>query len=101
MKVKDLLAMPVDVDVYDDVCDDIAVAFCGPMALTEEGAEVWGDVVEYDMHLVSVSGYTNAIIHVDGDDWKKRLGRAKDFFWSLAGYCPADDYERWFVEVDE
>ena len=28
MTVKDLLKMEVDIDVYDDVCEELAIAFC-------------------------------------------------------------------------
>ena len=36
MKIKDLLEMEIDVDVYDNVCEELAIAFCGATKLTEE-----------------------------------------------------------------
>ena len=29
----------------------------------------------------------------------EKLEGAKELFYSLAGYCPLTDYERWFVDV--
>ena len=40
MKVKDLLEMEISVDVYDNVCDELAIAFEGPMELTEAGVRL-------------------------------------------------------------
>lgn len=35
MKVRDFIKQSIDVDVYDDVCEELAIAFCGPMELTD------------------------------------------------------------------
>ena len=103
MKVKDLIEQEIDVDVYDNVCDDIGIAVCGPLKLTEEGLKKFGEVLNYRVKLHMVNGYLNAKVYVDdpadkGDEWESRLEKAREFFWSAAGYCPADDYEIWFEE---
>lgn len=101
MKVRDLMPMEIDIDVYDNVCDDIGIAFCGPMKLTEAGKQHFEEVLDYPVTLKKYSGDIVAIVIVDNPDkgWEKRLNKAKDFFYSLAGYCDADDYDKWFVEV--
>lgn len=101
MKVRDLLPMEIDIDVYDNVCDDIGIAFCGPMELTEAGKEHFEEVLDYPVTLRKYSGDIVAIVIVDnpGKGWEKRLNKAKDFFYSLAGYCDCDDYDKWFREV--
>lgn len=103
MTVRDLLPMDIDIDVYDDVCEELGIAFCGPMELTEAGANYFAEVLDCECEILSPPkgyGYGCVIVHVDGDAWKHKLRVAKEFFESMAGYCPADDYDRWFKEVD-
>ena len=97
MKVKDLIEQEIDIDVYDDVCEELGIAFCGPLFLTEEGKKTFAEVLEYDVRL---SGDV-AIVNVDTEDdgWKKKLRLAKKFFVSAAGYCSVDDYDRWFISA--
>lgn len=96
MTVKDLISQEIDIDVYDDVCEELGIAFCGPMELTETGAEEFSDVLEYGIEL---NNYC-AVVHVDDAEgvWQKKLNRAKKFFHSAAGYCSEDDYNRWFKQ---
>ena len=94
MKVKDLLKQEIDIDVYDDVCDELAIAFCGPVELTDEGEEVFADVLDYEITLHN----DVAIVGVDDDDgiWQKKLKKAKKLFYGMAGYCSIDNYRLWF-----
>lgn len=46
MKVKDLITQEIDIDVYDDVCEELGIAFCGPVELTDDGAHEFADVLE-------------------------------------------------------
>lgn len=104
MKVRDLIEQEIDVDVYDDVCDEIGIAFCGPIYLTEQGKEKFSEVLDYEVKLHTVNGYENAQVKIDDDDekvWKRRLKKAKEFFWAAAGYCPADDWDQWFSFEEE
>ena len=113
LTVRDLLRMDRDVDVYDDVCEELAIAFCNPFDddevhnweeyLTERGMKQFADVLDYPIHVVKYSdsydGMFNIIVHVDDEDdtiWKKRLKRAKIFFEACAGFCTCTDYEKWF-----
>lgn len=103
MKVKEFLNYDGDIDVVDDVCEELYVCYCGKMILTPEGEEKFKDVLDYDIEIVKgygTYGYNTAILHIDspGDEWEAKLNKAKEFFYSLAGYCAADDYDRWFIE---
>ena len=99
MTVRDLMKMDIDIDCYDDVCEEIGIAFCGPMELTEEGEKKFAEVMHYPIELDMKHG--TCIIKVDDPSdivWKKRLRKAKEFFYSIAGYCSYDDYDKWFKD---
>lgn len=101
MKVKDLIQMEIDVDVYDDVCEELGIAFCGPQPLTKEGAEHFAEVLDYDVTIHNYSVCPVAVVSVDDPDesvFEAKLGKAKEFFEAMAGYCACDDYDRWFGE---
>lgn len=97
MKVKDLIAQDIDIDVYDDVCEELAVAFVGPQTLTEAGKKKFAEVLEYDVELCADC----CVVSLDDPDetiWKRRLRRAKTFFEAMAGYCAVADYDAWYEE---
>ena len=105
MTVKDLLAMEEDIDVYDDVCEELGIAFCGPMRLTDAGLEKFSEVLGYEIEINphGYGGYPAAIVHVDDPDetvWHRKLRKAMEFFHAAAGYCDCDDYDRWFADED-
>ena len=96
MTVKDLIAQEIDIDCYDDVCEELGIAFCGPMQLTEAGMAKFAEVLTYPVTIDDDC----AIIHIDDVEgkWQKKLRKAIEFFYSLAGYCACDDYDNWFIE---
>lgn len=98
MKVRNLIEQSIDIDVYDDVCEELGIAFCGPLKLTEEGVKEFSEALDYEVELNS----NYAIVSVDAPEgeWQKRLKKAKKFFYAAAGYCDADDYNRWFKEEE-
>ena len=103
MKVRELLKMDIDIDVYDNVTEELAVAFCGPMELTEAGLRRFGEVLDYSVELAKDKGsYIYAIVAVDDpedeDGWECKLELAKELFESMAGLCSATDYELWFKD---
>lgn len=100
--MRDLIAQEIDIYVYDDVCEELEIALRGPMELTAEGEKEFAEVLDYDITIYNLSrgGYQVVSVHVDGDDWKKKLRKAKKFFDSAAGYCDVNDYEKWFKEND-
>ena len=97
MKVKDLLPMEIDIDVYDDVCEELGIAFCGPMRLTPEGERQFAEVLDYEIAIQNGFGMMIAVVKIDGEGWKKRLRKAIEFFHSAAGYCSCEDYDKWFI----
>jgi len=105
MTVRDLLKMEKDIDVYDDVCEELGIAFCGPVKLTDEGVKEFAEVLDYPV-TINPHSYGNlpcAIVGIDDPDdavWEARLEKAKRLFESLAGYCDCDDYDKWFIEED-
>ena len=99
MKVRDLLKMDICVDVYDNVCEELGIAFVGAVELTDEGKKVFAEPLGYDVTLTNGwQGLVYAIVDVDGDDWEDRLRKAKDLFYSLAGFCTVDEYAKWVKE---
>ena len=103
MKVREFIKIEKDIDVYDDVCEELGIAFCGPMELTSEGEKEFAEVMDYDITVESDGRYANATVHVDDPDektWKHKLRMAENFFYSAAGYCADEDFRKWFKEVD-
>lgn len=113
LKVRDLMRVMDDIDVYDDVCEELGIAFCNPFDddkvhmwseyLTIEGMKKFEEVLFYPAHIVKqiINGYAfyNFIVEIDDEDekvWTKRLRKAKEFFESAAGYCSCEDYDEWF-----
>ena len=100
MKVKDLLEMEICIDVYDNVCDELSIAFEGPMELTEAGKQKFAEVLEFKatMHY---NGYdTIALIDVDDEDeaeFERKLAAAKELFEDMAGWCTVDEWNEWFI----
>ena len=104
MTIRDLIEQDVDIDVYDDVCEDLGIAFCGPQPLTEEGKKKFEEILDYPI-VINFHSYGDmpaAIVQIEQfDDWKKRLGKVMHFFYAAAGYCAVDDYELWFGKDGE
>lgn len=99
MKVRELLKLEIDIDVYDNVCEELGIAFCGPVELTKEGREHFRESLEYDVELDNIPGpYAGIIgvVDIDCDEWEEKLKKAKELFYSMAGYCSVSEYEKWF-----
>ena len=96
MKVKDLLEMDISVDVYDNVCEELAIAFEGPMELTYAGKDYFADALEFD-----VSFNDDDSVSVDVDDYdeavfERKLAAAKELFEAMAGMCTEEEWNLWF-----
>lgn len=89
-----------DIDVYDNVCEELGIAYCSGYKLTEEGKEKFKEVLTYEIE--PNEEYGTAIVDVDGEEgvWQLKLGKAEEFFYAIAGYCSDEDFEKWFVEVE-
>lgn len=99
MTIRDLIRQEIDIDVYDDVCEELGIAFCGPQPLTPEGEKEFAEIMDYEIRINqhSYGDLPAAILMIDGlPDWNDRLRKAKWFFYSAAGYCACSDYDRWF-----
>ena len=104
MKVREFIQLEEDIDVYDDVCEELAICFCGPAKLTAEGEKYFSDVLGMDVTIFrDGENVPTALIAVDDGcevvaEWKPRLRKAIEFFNAAAGYCSEADYDRWFCE---
>lgn len=98
MKVKEFIKMDVDVDVYDNITEELAIAFCGAVELTEDGKFYFEIALNLDVELDEENGI--AIVDVDDeffeDLWKFKLEKAEEFFYSAAGYCTEEKYNQYF-----
>lgn len=101
--IRGLLAMNIDIDVYDDDSDGIGIAFCGPYGLTKEGEKQWGDILDYKVSFVdgTICGDIAVVKIPDDVDYDEMLDRCSDFFGALAGYCSQSDWDEWFYWLDE
>lgn len=106
MKVKDFIELCnrefLDVDVYDNVCEELGIAYCGDsIELTTEGKEHFKEALEFDIDYDA--DYSTAIVDIDDVEgvWQKKLRKAKEFFYAAAGYCADSDYQKWFREIEE
>jgi len=100
MKVRDLIKLDVDLDVYNNVIDEMCPAFVGPQALTEEGEEYFKDVLDIDLLDVCPESVTLDIGKYT-DDWGQMLDRSLQFFLACAGYCADSNYNKWFTDEEE
>lgn len=103
MKIRELLDMSdVSIDVYDNVCEEISVAFewDGTLELTEDGKNYFAEVLDFDITIGDNNGYAYGVVDVGGDEgvWQHKLRIASEFFYAAAGYCSCEDYDRWFTE---
>lgn len=92
MKVKDLIREDIDIDVIDDYDERCWIAKCGAYKLTDEAVQKFHRVLDIDVEMND----NIAVLHCET---AKEANECKVFFLSLAGYCAAEDYDRWFVEV--
>lgn len=91
-----------DIDVYDNVCEELGIAYCGGVTLTKCGEKQFAEVLDYEIEVIEpVTKYDSpvAIVDIDDDGWEHKLRVAKNFFYSAAGYCKDSDYRKWFREV--
>ena len=103
MKVKEFIKQEICVDVVDDVCEELYIAFDGPLELTDKGKRHFSEVLNYEITLNQI-GWNDivGIVAIDDPDdsvWEARLEKAKEFFESAAGYCADSDYKKWFKET--
>lgn len=103
MTIRDLLAMNIDIDVYDADTDGIGIAYCGPTGLTAAGAEYFKDVLDYEVEFVDGTYAGDiAVVHIpDNVDYDEMLEKTEELFGSLAGYCSQKDWDNWFCYLSD
>lgn len=106
MKLKDILTKEVwekygDMDVTNDCIDDTACAWCGNY-LTKEGRIHFEEALEYEAEIVHAMGEFWIQVKIDHlPGYEHAWTIVKRLFLYMAGYCPDEDYNRWFTEVEE
>ena len=96
MKVKDLIREDIDIDVIDDYDERCWIAKCGAYRLTDAGEQKFHKALDIPVYMTTGKKNNVAILHCET---AREAETCREFFFSLAGYCAADDYDRWFVEV--
>lgn len=85
-----------DIDVYDDYDERLGVCFCGgDVKLTADGELRFADALNLSIY---VYDNDNCAL-VDVKDSERLVDEASDLFYTLAGYCSVEDYERYVEEV--
>lgn len=97
MKVRDFIEQEIDIDVYDDVCEVLGIAYCGPYCLTDAGEQEFKNVLDLDVSM-SGGGYPTAIVNCK--DSVLLAEEAAELFDSLAGFCKAEDFDKWFIGAE-
>ena len=89
MKIRDMIKLEIDVDVMGN----IAIAFCGPLELTPEGIEHFSDILDLEVEV------SNTEVYIDPSN-SRLYDKAKEFFWSAAGYCSDSLWTKYFKEEE-
>lgn len=90
MKVKNLLDLDIDIDIYDDYDERCGIAFCGSVELTKEGKAKFKDALSLS---ITIYNMETAIVHCKG---REEAEAAAELFNSLAGYCTTEEWDTWF-----
>lgn len=95
-----------DIDVYDDYDESLGIAFCGgDVALTDEGEKHFADVMGLDVELytscavVNVNDLIDPDLDPDVDPDDPIFAKVKELFYTFAGYCPEENYNKYVKEV--
>ena len=98
IKLRDFLDLEICVDISDDVCESLYIAFDGPCHLTEAGKAEFEPIMDLPVYFNEAKCW--ASIHVDDVEgvWQKKLRLAKKLFVGFAGYISDTEYTRLFKE---
>lgn len=94
-----------DVDITNNVFDGFAPAFCGPMALKEDGVRTYKDVLDIPIRIhQGEDGYiwVECLLDIglDDEELDRINSRIYDLFNSAAGYCSEEEWDKWFEYLD-
>lgn len=100
VKLKELLEMDIDIDIYEEN-SGLEIAFCGPVKLTKKGKQRYKSILDVDVQINTFNNdYEYDIKTADillSEDEKALSNLIYDFFYSVAGWCPASDFDAWFI----
>ena len=83
--------------VHDEVDIELAtIEDLSDAMLTDEGREAWADVLNAKVDEV-FNGYYGIQIQCSGVNHE----RLTEFSYALAGYGPAEDYDNWFIDIED
>lgn len=99
MKIKDLIAEDMDIDVYDDYDERCGMAVCGPVNLTEKGRAVFGRALDLECEVHDFKGHPYGFHAVAHCETEKEAELLHHFLLAAAGYVGDDLYREWFSEV--
>ena len=83
-----------DFDCCESLTDELWQCFPTGVGVTEAGKKDWNDVLALVVE-INFGNYVPACIQVG--DSMKMARRAAAFVSSANGYCPSEDFDRWFV----
>ena len=85
-----------DIDVYDDYDERCGVAYCPPTYLTAKGRVEFEHALELSVEWEQggAEATVECATHVDANATAR-------LFYSLAGYCADDDWNKWFTYEEE
>ena len=96
-----------DIDVYNNITDDEGVCYCPPIKFTKEGEETFKWTLDNIFLKVywktEETEYPFAVVICDDDEehysWRYKQKKAFELLYALAGYCNANDFDKWFILV--
>lgn len=101
LTLRDFIKLEEDIDIYDDVCEELGIAFCGPVKLTQEADNYFSDILDLNVDIFTdFQGYKTAVLKIDDPDekvWTNRLKKALEFFEGAAGYISESQFDKWFI----
>lgn len=90
------------VDIYNNITDEDGICYCPPVEFTKEGESHFQWTLD-NIHVdYSFENCDDCAIFICDDDennysWQYKKKKAFELFYSLAGYCNSDDFDKWFV----
>lgn len=96
MKVKDLLKLEIEIDIYDDYDERCGVAFCGPCNLTAKGKKKFASILGNSVDFWLYPEEDMAVVHCD-NEYDAQM--AKYLFHGFAGFIPSDEWDEYFIEL--
>ena len=81
-----------DVDVYETLCDEIAIAYCKGKKLTHEGYVHFESIIDKPVKVMN-----NAFARVTNER-EEDIELLNELFWGMAGYISTKKFNKYFCE---